>query len=256
MIDKSTTDNQSDPAQTDPFELLSPEEIERAVAAQVHVFDDGVVCDLEPRYIEPDDAEIVLDAQLGRIPLWEQNTTLRWRFQERSLLQFRTPEATKASIRRLFDRAVLAWGDAAPIQFEERNELWDFEIIFRRNDDCDASGCVLASAFFPGPGQNKLEIYPQMLQRSEQQQVNTLVHEIGHIFGLRHFFAKLRETGAPSVVFGVDRAVSIMNYGAQSQLTTDDTADLKRLYQMVWSGDLTKINRLPIKLMKAFHTTL
>jgi hypothetical protein len=49
---------------------------------------------------------------------------------------------------------------------------------------------------------------------------------------------------------------SIMNYGAQSQLTTDDTADLKRLYQMVWSGDLTKINRIPIKLMKSFHTTV
>ena len=95
-----------------------------------------------------------------------------------------------------------------------------------------------------------------MLRRSKQQQVNTLVHEIGHIFGLRHFFAKLQETGAPSVVFGVDRAVSIMNYGAQSQLTTDDTADLKRLYQMVWNGELTKINRIPIKLMKAFHSTV
>jgi Metallo-peptidase family M12B Reprolysin-like len=240
--------------QPNPFELISPAEIDKAAAEQVHIFGDGVVCDIEPRYI-PGGPEIVVDASAGIIPLWEKNTTLRWRFQERSLLQFRNPEATKTAMRGLFDRAVLAWGDAAPIAFEEQSQLWDFEIVFRRNDDCFGGGCVLASAFFPQPIRDRLVIYPQMLARSDEAQVNTLIHEIGHIFGLRHFFAKIKETDAPSEVFGVNRSVSIMNYGSLSQLTNDDKTDLKRLYQMVWDGELTQINRVPIKLMKAFHTT-
>jgi hypothetical protein len=45
-----------------------------------------------------------------------------------------------------------------------------------------------------------------------------------------------------------------MNYGSQSVLTADDKSDLKRLYQLVWSGELTQINGTPIKLVKAFHT--
>ncbi|AFZ38293.1 peptidase M10A and M12B matrixin and adamalysin (plasmid) [Stanieria cyanosphaera PCC 7437] len=258
MTNNPTNENQpnNDLAQTNEFELLTPEEIAQKSNSQVHVFGDGVVCDTEPRYIEPRGPEIVLDATNGFIPLWEKNTTLRWRFQQRSFLAFRNPEAAKASIRRLFDRAFSAWGDAAPIKFEENSQLWDFEILVRRNDECDRNGCVLASAFFPNPFQNnQLVIYPQMLARTEQTQVNTLIHEIGHIFGLRHFFAKISETDAPSVVFGVDREVSIMNYGPKSQLTDDDKADLKRLYELVWSGQLTKINQIPIRSIKAFHTT-
>ena len=45
-----------------------------------------------------------------------------------------------------------------------------------------------------------------------------------------------------------------MNYGNQSVLTTDDKADLKRLYQLAWSGQLTQINGTPIKFVKPFHT--
>jgi hypothetical protein len=254
-----TNENQphNDSSQTNAFELLTPEEIDRKANSQVHVFGNGVVCDIEPRYIEPGGEEILLDATDGFIPLWEKNTTLRWRFQQRSFLAFRNPETAKASIRRLLDNAFLAWGDAAPIKFEENSQLWDFEILIRRNDDCDRNGCVLASAFFPNPSRsNQLEIYPQMLARTEQDQINTLIHEIGHIFGLRHFFAKIRETDAPSVVFGVNRPTSIMNYGSQSQLTNDDKADLKRLYEMVWSGQLTQINQIPVRLIKAFHTTV
>jgi Matrixin len=252
MINIPTNDNQADTA----FELLSPEEIDKATASQVHVFGDGVVCDTEPRYIEPDGAEIVVDATDGFIPLWEKNTTLRWRFQRRSFVVFRNPETAKASIKKVFDDAVLAWGDAAPIKFEENSELWDFEIVFQRNDDCAPNGCVLASAFFPNPSRNnQLVIYPQMIMRNQAAQVNTLVHEIGHIFGLRHFFAKTREAFAPAELFGVNKPVSIMNYGPQSQLTSDDKADLKRLYELVWSGQLTQIGRVPVKSIKAFHTT-
>jgi hypothetical protein len=93
-----------------------------------------------------------------------------------------------------------------------------------------------------------------MFGQARQEQVETLVHEIGHIFGLRHFFANVSETAWPSQIFGTHKPFSIMNYGSESVLTAEDRFDLKRLYQLVWSGELTQINGTPIKLVKAFHT--
>jgi hypothetical protein len=230
----------------------------RGADSEVHVFGNKVVCDTEPRgHATPrgrSPLEIVVDASEGFIPLWAKNTTLRWRFRETSMRTFKNVRAAQASIRRLFGEALLAWGDAAPVKFSEKGDAWDFEIVMRKADDCDATGCVLASAFFPDAGRHKLLLYPEMFQQSHQEQVDTLVHEIGHVFGLRHFFANVSETEFPSEIFGVHKAFSIMNYGNKSRLTQNDKVDLKRLYQLAWSGRLTEINGTPIKFVRPFHT--
>ena len=224
----------------------------------VHVFGNGFRCDTESRgHSTPQGRsplEIVVDASEGFIPLWARDTTLRWRFRESTMRYFKSPAAAKAEIRKLLGEALLAWGDAAPVKFAERKDASDFEIVMRRTDDCDASGCVLASAFFPDAGRHQLTLYPQMFAQSRQEQIETLVHEIGHVFGLRHFFANISETAWPSQIFGTHKPFSIMNYGSQSVLTADDTADLKRMYQSVWAGELTQINGTPIKLVQPFHT--
>jgi Metallo-peptidase family M12B Reprolysin-like len=94
-----------------------------------------------------------------------------------------------------------------------------------------------------------------MFSQDGEEQVETLIHEIGHIFGLRHFFAQVSETAWPSVVFGKHKKFSIMNYGQDSKLTEHDKADLKKLYQMAWAGELTQINGTPVKFVEPFHTT-
>jgi hypothetical protein len=224
----------------------------------VHVFGNGFRCDTETRgHATPQGRSpirIVVDASEGFIPLWIRDTTLRWRFRESTMKYFKRPAAAKAEIRKLLGEALLAWGDATPVKFAERTDAWDFEIVMRKNDDCDASGCVLASAFFPDSGRHQLVLYPKMFAQTRQEQVETLVHEIGHAFGLRHFFANISETAWPSQIFGAHKPFSIMNYGSQSVLTADDKSDLKRMYQLVWAGELTQINGTPIKLVKAFHT--
>ena len=150
--------------------------------------------------------------------------------------------------------ALLAWGDAAPVKFAEREDAWDFEIVMRP-DQCNANGgCVLASAFFPDSGRHELAIHPKMFTQTKQEQAETLMHEIGHIFGLRHFFAEVSESAWPSVKFGEHRPFSIMNYGVQSVLTPQDKTDLKKLYQKVWSGELTHINGTRIVQFKPYHT--
>jgi len=226
---------------------------------EAHLFGRGFRCDTEtrghatPHGRTPD--RIVVDASEGFIPLWVKETTLRWRFRESTMRYFQNPELAKTEIRRLLGEAVLAWGDAAPVKFAERTDAVDFEIVMKRNDDCDAGGCVLASAFFPDAGRHQLVLYPKLFAQVRQEQVETLVHEIGHVFGLRHFFANVSETRWASEIFGTHKPFSIMNYGSQSVLTDYDRSDLKRLYQLVWSGALTHINGTPIKLVKAFHAT-
>ena len=242
----------------EPFQPRDPEQAARAEEPQIHIYGPGAICDTEKRgYTTPGNrslTEIVVDASEGFIPLWGKDVTLRWRFQERSMTFFNNPEAAKAGIRQLLGEAILAWGDAAPVKFTQKNDAWDFEIVVRKADRCTLNGCVLASAFFPDAGQHELVIYPQMFKQSRQEMVETLVHEIGHAFGLRHFFAKLEETEFPSEVFGTHNPFSIMNYGSKSVLTEEDRADLKRLYQLVWSGELTDINRTPIRFVKPFNT--
>lgn len=166
---------------------------------------------------------------------------------------FRNPELAKARIEQMLGEAVLAWGNAAPVKFAKRKDAWDFEVVVREADRCNINGCVLASAFFPDAGRHELVIYPKLFSQNRSEQVETLVHEIGHAFGLRHFFANVSETAFPSVGFGTQNPFTIMNYGNQSVLTDADRADLRRLYHAVWSGALTHINGTPIKFVKPFH---
>ncbi|HEU0299252.1 MAG TPA: matrixin family metalloprotease [Longimicrobium sp.] len=255
---KKTPRPRAESRRANPFELQKGEKAARD-EKEVHVYGNGIVCDTENRgHVRPRGRsvfEIVVDASEGFIPLWARDVTLRWRFQERSMSAFARPAAAKAAIERLLGEALVAWGDAAPVRFAKRDDAWDFEIAMRRADNCDASGCVLASAFFPDAGRHQLRLYPKMFSQSKEEQLETLIHEIGHIFGLRHFFADVSEREWASEIFGTHKRFSIMNYGADSKLTAADRDDLKRLYQLAWSGKLTEINGTPIRLVKPFHTS-
>jgi hypothetical protein len=242
-----------------PLRLASAADTARRLKPFRHVHH-GVICGTEtvgfptPQGRSPN--ELVVDASEGFIPLWAADTILRWRFQPQAMMAFEDPTAARAALRQLFGDALLLWGEAAPVRFAEREDAWDFEISVRRQDDCDGGGCVLASAFFPDGGRHELVIYPKMLQQPRAEQLETLAHEVGHVFGLRHFFAKVSETAWPSEIFGEHKPFSIMNYGANSTMTDTDRRDLKELYRLARSAALTHINGTPIRLVRAFSATI
>ena len=221
-----------------------------------HVYNKHVICVTDSKgYAQPDNrelAEIRVDASDGFIPLWEKGVSLNWRFNKSFGSFFKNPDAAKAKIRKLLGDAIVAWKDACPIKFHEDKDAWDFEIAMHK-EDCDNSGCVLAASFFPGPGQNTFYIYPTMLAQTYEEQKETFEHELGHVFGLRHFFANISEKQWKSELFGTNNPFSIMNYGAKSKLTPNDIKDLKRLYDLVWSNKLTEINGTKIKKFTAYH---
>jgi len=244
-------------AGNDPFRRLPPEAAAKARADEQHVYGHRVKCVTDTRgHTQPgNDARvrIVVDSSEGFIPLWAKNCTLRWRFQEQSMKTFANPEAAKTRIRELMGKALLLWGDAVPIKFAERKDAWDFEVTMRNADDCDINGCTLAMAFFPDAGRHELLLYPQMFEYPEKEQVETLAHEFGHVFGLRHFFAKIEEKEWKSEIFGTHKPFTIMNYGAKGVMRAADRNDLKKLYQKVWSHELTAINGTNIRLFRPAH---
>jgi hypothetical protein len=216
-----------------------------------------VICDTEMKGYEtvggasPD--ELVINAPQGFIPLWDTDVTLRWRFRRSTLAQFADPVVAGARIEQLFSKAIALWGDGAPVKFKLDEDVWDFEVVVRELPQCTVAGCVLASAFFPDAGQHELFIYPTIFEQPEQEQIETLAHEVGHIFGLRHFFALVKEAGAPAVIWGKQDPFSIMNYGPKSVMTEADRSDLKSLYELVWTGELTEIAGSKITLVRPFH---
>lgn len=240
--------------------LLMYKASDDAARSEPHIWgkEKEIICDTDAvAYATPENQtplELVVHASEGFIPLWAKGMILRWRFQERSMSVFQDISAAKLAIKELMGKALIAWGDAAPIKFSESNDAWDFEIVVRESDRCSINGCVLASAFFPDAGRHEFVIYPKMFTQSEKEQVDTFIHELGHTFGLRHFFAKVSETAWPSELYGTHKPFTIMNYGADSELAVTDKTDLKELYEFVWAGKLTHINGTPIKLVKPFHT--
>jgi hypothetical protein len=242
-----------DSDERDLLALKTTDELVDATENQVQRLGEGIICRTDYRSVKRDPTRIVFDATEGFIPLWAENLVLRWKFNEASLAVFQQPNAIKKKLRNLLNSAITAWGDAAPIRFKEVANNSDFEIVMERNDDCTPQGCPLAAAFFPDGGRHQLYVFPKIFEQVKKEQVDTLTHEIGHIFGLRHFFAPDSETKWPSVIFGTNQPFSIMNYGDKSELTDADRSDLKKLYTSAWSGQITNINGTPIKFVRPFH---
>ncbi|MSU91342.1 matrix metalloproteinase-11 [Rhodobacteraceae bacterium 2CG4] len=225
----------------------------------LHIYHNGAVCETETRgYAEPGNRsplELAVDATDGFIPLWGPGATLRWRFRPTSLALFRDPAAAAAVLRTWFAEGLLLWGDAVPVRFQEVQDPWDFELAVSPQANCSPSGCSLARAFFPDAGQHDIVLYPTLFQQTRAEVIETLAHELGHVFGLRHFFAQITEARWRSEIFGDHTPFSIMNYGPDSRMTDTDRADLRTLYHLVWSGQLTEINGTPVRQMRPYSET-
>ncbi len=243
----------------DPLRKIYKRDQADALSKLVHVYGGGVVCGTDKRgFPTPDNLsplELIVNAPGGVVPLWAKGTTLRWRFQEASMAVFRDPEAAKTYLRRLFGLGVDLWGTGVPVIFKEAHENWDFEFVVAPAENCSPSGCTLARAFFPDAGRHELILFPTLFEQSHQEQVETMAHELGHIFGLRHFFAEVSEAAWPSERFGEHSKFSIMNYGSDSVMTDNDRDDLAALYASFWDGTLTQINGTPLVEVRPFSCT-
>jgi hypothetical protein len=255
--DQAVTASKALPAgSAEALKYLPKDDAAAAQKARTFIYGKNVVCETDSiGHATPENRdirELVVNASEGFVPLWAKGVTLRWRFQETSMLAFKEPEQAKTYLRGLFGEGVLLWGDAVPVRFTEVFDAWDFEIVVKNVPNCSINGCTLARGFFPDAGQHELVLFPTLFEQPYKEQIETLAHELGHVFGLRHFFALVSETDSPSEVFGKHDRFTIMNYGTDSKMTAADQTDLKLLYRDVWSGALSDINGTPIRLVDPF----
>lgn len=72
--------------------------------------------------------------------------------------------------------------------------------------------------------------------------MNTLLHEIGHIIGLRHEFALDREE-EPAQRFGSQNKQSVMSYEPINNIQDTDIKDVKAFYDL---KNKSLLNGVPI----------
>jgi hypothetical protein len=227
--------------------------------SQVHMIRPGFSCKTECRARSRAEIEssLVIGATDGSINLWKENQILYWRFDEVSLRPFENSTKLKEIAQQTLFDAIGAWGDSSPVRFKENTDVYDFQVSIMTADLQQGNGLVAASSFFPGDGRkSKLRLYPTFFRSgdlTDKERLETLIHELGHIFGLRHFFSAENDPLFSGGVFGANNKLTIMSYGANSELTSDDRKDLKNLYKAAWTGTLTNVNRTPVRLVDSPH---
>lgn len=118
------------------------------------------------------------------------------------------------------------------------NEPATFRLSYEQSQP---QSTLLALAFLPPDPNDEKQQQPQLTVYSRAFEggfygylSNILCHELGHILGLRHWFAKEREPGLSCVQFGQSDKLSVMNYyyhPGDWKIQKSDYHDVRRFYQ-------------------------
>lgn len=144
----------------------------------------------------------------GRISRYSFGATIRYYFE----LDTFQPPADGEYAAKCFELAIRAWRPM-PVQFKRvfaRKEAF-FTIVGSPKND----GSNFARAFFPSdpPDKRRVKVYSLAFSPEYRMAlVNVFCHELGHVLGLRHEFAALKESNEPSVSWGKANNESVMAY--------------------------------------------
>ncbi|KAI0014715.1 hypothetical protein F4780DRAFT_767184 [Xylariomycetidae sp. FL0641] len=157
---------------------------------------------------------------------WAKGAAPCWCVKRSSFPSIADAEYAAACLR----EAVRLWRRAAPNiptfnQTEDR-EIATFQLTYGSTDDLG----LLAEAFFPNQSRRELEVFKEAFSSMNKPFLtNILLHEVGHILGLRHEFAEI----IPSVQMGTPDRLSVMNYHGQADqwvITAADASWTNELY--------------------------
>ncbi|KAI0384340.1 hypothetical protein F5Y04DRAFT_227186 [Hypomontagnella monticulosa] len=170
----------------------------------------------------------------GKVHRWKPGSTITFNVNCES---FPEPAYTSHAIECL-ETAANEWnkGDLG-VRFERvaDSEPAVFQLMY--SAPCRYRPAQLADSFFPGDPrhQQRLCVYEVAFgKESHGWMANVFCHELGHILGLRHEFARERELGSPAMLLGESNGSSIMNYFdelGKMGIQKSDYDGVKRFYQ-------------------------
>lgn len=183
---------------------------------------------------QPDPQALVV-GEANLVTLWNDGSTINY-----TILANTFPNETmRQTALTAFSEAAYNWTNAGftkiKLVYTDRLEDSKYTIRFQSTP----SGNTVASTFKPNLDDvTDVNVYPLFYQLggSTQElfnrQVNTMQHEIGHIFGLRHEFALTGETNRPAIQIGDPNPLSIMSYNADRTIQPSDVATINVLYTL------------------------
>ncbi len=163
--------------------------------------------------------QLFIGVARGSLCLWESGSTINWIARMDGYPSHRHAMEAASALFKATNRWNTAMDGRVRFQYVTRFDDACFQLVYGGN-----RGAVFASAFFPDQWRNSLNtLYvfdAQFTQKNRPYIVNTFLHELGHVLGLRHEHSHSgvpgwlppedRVNGAESIVWGTRNPRSVM----------------------------------------------
>lgn len=195
--------------------------------------------------------ELYLGENAGTIELWKKQSVINWSVRVDSFPTFM--QARQAAV--MTYRAAQIWNDILEGRVAFKFVTRDIDACFQLRYGGVGDG-VLARAFFPSSWRNSLNFVvvfdTQFDRRFVDQFVPTMLHELGHVLGLRHEHSQSElvgrqgpytedlDFGLESILFGPNNPKSVMSYNGVPTIQDSDAKYVRKAYDEL--GDGSKIS--------------
>lgn len=187
------------------------------------------------------------------IPRWNtspsQHTTLKWFLKADGFPSADVAMAAAEAINHAaeaMNQAAREWNNMAfgVIVSQTMDEAAaNFNLIYKVNGPTEDMEGVYAEAFFPNQAHRDVIVYEFGMEESNRYKLkNVFLHELGHVFGLRHEFA-LEEEGDGAKQFMKPNKDSVMDYNDLPTIQETDKEGIRQFYKL---ADRTKIDGSPV----------
>ncbi|KAI8169021.1 hypothetical protein K4K49_011952 [Colletotrichum sp. SAR 10_70] len=173
------------------------------------------------------------------IPRWKASTALKWFIKAEGF-----PSADDAKLAaETMNQAAQDWNDLSfgvSISQTTDEAAANFNLVYQENPPGHPE--FLASAFFPHEANTDVVVYRTgMKSSSEYPLKSTLLHELGHVFGLRHEFADDDPKG--QIQFMEHNKDSVMSYKGVVIIEETDKHGIREFYKL---ANGSRIDRSPV----------